>query len=72
MTLANQTISSSMTIRATTWHEIRAAKDRNRLLAMYDPQSRTLRLFNRGEVLTIDLTQLDPPPREPIETSGRV
>lgn len=38
--------------------EIRARRDRNRLLGTYDPARRVLRLFHRGETVTV---QLDAP-----------
>ena len=38
--------------------EIRARRDRNRLLGTYDPLRRVLRLFHRGETVTATL----PPP----------
>jgi hypothetical protein len=38
--------------------EIRARRDRNRLLGTYDPLRRVLRLFHRGETVTVTL----PPP----------
>ena len=42
--------------------EIRARRDRNRLLGTYDPARRVLRLFHRGETVTV---QLDAPRNEP-------
>ena len=42
--------------------EIRARHDRNRLLGTYDPARRVLRLFHRGETVTV---QLDAPRNEP-------
>lgn len=38
--------------------EIRAKMDRNRLLGTYDVSTRTLRLFHRGEVVTVKLDTL--------------
>lgn len=35
--------------------EIRARHDRNRLLGTYDPARRVLRLFHRGETVTVEL-----------------
>ena len=42
--------------------EIRARHDRNRLLGTYDPARRVLRLFHRGETVTV---QIDAPRNEP-------
>lgn len=38
--------------------EIRARHDRNRLLGVYDPARRVLRLFHRGETVTVQLSDL--------------
>lgn len=38
--------------------EIRAARDRNRLLATYDPARLVLRLFHRGEIIVVRLDDL--------------
>lgn len=35
--------------------EIRARRDRNRLLGTYDPERGLLRLFHRGETVTVAL-----------------
>lgn len=51
--------------------EIRAPRDRNRLLGHYDPARRVLRLFHRGETVTIKL----PPSRnedEPVDVRQNV
>ena len=51
--------------------EIRARHDRNRLLGTYDPARRVLRLFHRGETVTVEL----PPPcnnGEPIDVRQNV
>jgi hypothetical protein len=47
-------------IRTVTIIEIRAGNDRNRLLATYDPACHVLRLFHRGETMTVEL----PPPHD--------
>lgn len=39
--------------------EIRARSDRNRLLATYDPDRRTMRLYHRGEVVVVNISELD-------------
>lgn len=39
--------------------EIRAKSDRNRLLATYDPDRRTMRLYHRGEVVVVNISELD-------------
>lgn len=39
--------------------EIRARRDRNRLLGTYDPARRILRLFHRGEQVTVKLDDLE-------------
>lgn len=39
--------------------EIRARHDRNRLLGTYDPARRILRLFHRGEQVTVKLDDLE-------------
>lgn len=46
-------------IQTTTTVEIRARHDRNRLLGTFDPVRKVLRLFHRGEVVVIDLSNLD-------------
>ena len=42
--------------------EIRARRDRNRLLGTYDVRRRVLRLFHRGETVTVELPPDTPPP----------
>ncbi len=42
--------------------EIRAGRDRNRLLGTYDVRRRVLRLFHRGETVTVQLPPEKPPP----------
>lgn len=42
--------------------EIRARRDRNRLLGTYDVRRRVLRLFHRGETVTVQLPPEKPPP----------
>ena len=39
--------------------EIRSKGDRNRLLGTYDPDRRVMRLYHRGEVVVVNLTELD-------------
>ena len=39
--------------------EIRARHDRNRLLGTYDPARRLLRLFHRGEQVTVNIGELE-------------
>ena len=39
--------------------EIRAHHDRNRLLGTYDPVRRLLRLFHRGEQVTVNIAELE-------------
>ena len=39
--------------------EIRAKSDRNRLLATYDPDRRVMRLYHRGEVVVVNVSELD-------------
>ena len=39
--------------------EIRSKGDRKRLLGTYDPDRRVMRLYHRGEVVVVDLTELD-------------
>ena len=39
--------------------EIRAKHDRNRLLGTYDPVRRLLRLFHRGQQITVNLTEVE-------------
>lgn len=39
--------------------EIRAKHDRNRLLGTYDPARRLLRLFHRGQQVTVNLAEVD-------------
>ncbi len=39
--------------------EIRSKGDRNRLLGTYDPDRRVMRLFHRGEVVVVNLSELD-------------
>ena len=41
--------------------EIRARRDRNRLLGTYDVRRRVLRLFHRGETVMVELPP-EPPP----------
>lgn len=51
--------------------ELRARRDRNRLLGTYDPVRRMLRLFHRGETITLDLARLEggaKPPEAPPST----
>ena len=42
-----------------TQYEIRARQDRNRLLATYDPERRVMRLFHRGEVVVLNVGDMD-------------
>lgn len=51
--MANQS-----TLQLTQVVEIRAARDRNRLLATYDPARLVLRLFHRGEIIVVRLDEL--------------
>lgn len=46
------------TTQAVTIVEIRATHDRNRLLGTYDPARHVLRLFHRGETITVRLDGL--------------
>lgn len=46
--------------------EIRARHDRNRLLGTYDPACGVLRLFHRGEIVTV---KLDAPATLPIDVN---
>lgn len=39
--------------------EIRARHDRNRLLGTYDPVRRLLRLFHRGQQITVNLAEME-------------
>jgi hypothetical protein len=39
--------------------EIRARHDRNRLLGTYDPVRRLLRLFHRGQQITVNLAEVE-------------
>ena len=39
--------------------EIRAKHDRNRLLGTYDPVRRLLRLFHRGQQVTVNLNEVE-------------
>lgn len=39
--------------------EIRARHDRNRLLGTYDPVRRLLRLFHRGQQVTVNLAEVE-------------
>ena len=39
--------------------EIRAKHDRNRLLGTYDPVRRLLRLFHRGQQVTVNLSEME-------------
>lgn len=48
------------TLQLTQIVEIRARHDRNRLLATYDPVRLVLRLFHRGETITVRLDELSP------------
>jgi hypothetical protein len=41
--------------------EIRARHDRNRLLGTYDPARRLLRLFHRGQQITVNLAEVEYP-----------
>jgi hypothetical protein len=41
--------------QAVTVVEIRARRDRNRLLGTYDPERGLLRLYHRGETVTVAL-----------------
>lgn len=47
--------------------EIRARHDRNRLLGTYDPCRGVLRLFHRGETVTVDLSTLGLANGQPID-----
>ena len=47
--------------------EIRARHDRNRLLGTYDPVRRLLRLFHRGQQITVNLAEVECLPILPIE-----
>ncbi len=40
-------------------YEIRASQDRNRLLATYDPARRVMRLYHRGEVVVVNVGDMD-------------
>lgn len=46
------------TLQLTQVVEIRSKRDRNRLLATYDPARLVLRLFHRGEIIVIRLDDL--------------
>jgi len=46
-------------IVATEVIEIRSRRDRNRLLATYDPERGVLRLFHRGEIITVQVGGMD-------------
>jgi len=39
--------------------EIRSRSDRNRLLGTYDPDRRVMRLYHRGEVVVVNISELD-------------
>lgn len=59
-------------IQVTQIVEIRARRDRNRLLATYDPALEVLRFFHRGEIITVSLEELgalDTPNVEGIDIS---
>jgi len=45
--------------QAVTVIEIRARHDRNRLLGTYDPARRLLRLFHRGQQITVNLAEVE-------------
>lgn len=47
--------------------EIRARHDRNRLLGTYDPARGVLRLFHRGETVTVDLSAVGLTSGQPID-----
>jgi hypothetical protein len=47
--------------------EIRARHDRNRLLGTYDPILGVLRLFHRGQTVTINLSLLANDANQPID-----
>ena len=40
-------------------YDIRAPKDRNRVIGNYEPSRRRLTLYHRGERIVVDLGQLD-------------
>ena len=46
------------TLQVTQIVEIRARRDRNRLLATYDPARLVLRLFHRGQIIVVRLDEL--------------
>ena len=51
--------------------EIRARHDRNRLLGTYDPVRGVLRLFHRGETVTVKLEAL-PSQAKPIDLDSNM
>ena len=52
-------VSTEQATQTVTIAEIRARHDRNRLLGTYDPVRRLLRLFHRGEQVTVNIGDLD-------------
>lgn len=50
--------------------EIRARGDRNRLLGTYDPVRRVLRLFHRGQTVTVPMAELDGQPQAELGANG--
>ena len=55
----NQRQSQQVSLSRLVSFEIRAPRDRNRLLGHYEPGRRMLRLYHRGETIAIDLGALD-------------
>lgn len=64
-------MTNQSTLQLTQVVEIRAARDRNRLLATYDPARLVLRLFHRGEIIVVRLDELTARGEQPsaIDTS---
>ncbi len=52
-------ISNKQTCKPVQQFEIRSRTDRNRLLATYDPDRRVMRLYHRGEVVVVNVSDLD-------------
>lgn len=52
--------------------EIRARYDRNRLLGTFDPARGVLRLYHRGETVTVCLTDLVLAANKPIDLERNV